>query len=77
MTEYTSRQVAEMTGKTVQAISRYAQGHPGIGRKIGRDWLFTDADVKKIAALRRGPKRKPRKSKATQPEGGSDGTVTE
>jgi len=61
MNTYTSRQVAQMTGKTVQAISRYAQNNPGIGRKLGRDWLFDDADVARLSVLRRGPKRKPAK----------------
>ena len=73
MNLYTADEVAKMTDKTRQAVTRWAQRNPGVGQKKGGVWLFTDADVKKIGALRRGPKRKPRKSRTTQPaqpEGG-------
>lgn len=55
MKTYTTREVAEKTGKTLQAISRYAQTHPGIGQKFGRDWIFTEEDVKKLEAVKMGP----------------------
>lgn len=68
MATYTSRQVAEMLGKSVQAISRYAQAHKGIGKKVGRDWIFSEADLRKLRAVERGGKRK-RKAKPVKPEG--------
>lgn len=58
---YSAEQVAEMTGKTRQAVTRWAQRNPGVGKRVSGVWLFDDADVAKIASLKRGPKRKPRK----------------
>ena len=78
MNLYTAEQVAEKTGKTRQAVTRWAQRNPGVGRKYSGVWLFTEDDVKRIAGLRRGPKRKPKKRKTAagteQPAGGNDET---
>lgn len=76
---YTAPEVARMLGKTTQAISRYAQNHPGIGQKYGRDWVFGEDDVEKLRAVKMGaPKRSRKKAaQATQPEGGSDAAVAE
>lgn len=67
MTTYTTRQVADATGKTVQAISRYAQAHPGFGKKMGRDWLFTEAEYRRLLAVKPGRPRKPRRRQAPAP----------
>jgi hypothetical protein len=66
MTTYTSRQVAEMTGKSLQAISRYAQKHPGIGQKFGRDWIFSGADLDRLMSVRAGRPTGWRKPHPTQ-----------
>lgn len=70
METYTTRQVAEITGKTLQAISRYAQKHEDIGRKIGRDWFFSESDLAQFLAVKRHGPGRPRgsgKGKAVQP----------
>lgn len=63
MKTYTSKEIADETGKTVQAISRYAQNHPGIGKKYGRDWVFTEAEYRRLLAVKPGRPRKPRRAK--------------
>lgn len=70
MTTYTTRQVADATGKTVQAISRYALSHPGFGRKAGRDWLFTEAEYRKLLEVRPGRPRKRRRRRQGAPQPG-------
>ena len=41
---YTTKQAAEYTGDTAQAIKKDAQrGH--MGTKLGRDWVFTEAEL--------------------------------
>jgi len=64
MKTYTTHEVAKITGKTLQAISRYAQAHPGVGKKYGRDWIFSERDLAQLTAVKRGGS-KPRKP---QPE---------
>lgn len=64
---YTAEQVATMTGKSRQAVTRWACRNPGIGKRLGDIWTFTDADVNVIRALRRGPKRKPKPAKQPAP----------
>jgi hypothetical protein len=68
MKTYTTADVAAATGKTAQAISRYAQAHPGIGRKAGRDWLFTEAEYRRLLAVKPGRPRK-RRGSAGSPTG--------
>lgn len=66
---YTTADVAAATGKTRQAISRYAQAHPGFGRKAGRDWLFTEAEYRRLLAVKPGrPPRKRRRAQAPAQE---------
>lgn len=73
MTEYTTAQVAQMTGKAERSIRKAAQVNK-IGRKIGRDWLFGAADIAKIRAIKMGPPKGKRKKKAEPAQGVSDGT---
>lgn len=49
-TLYTSQQIADMTARGQRAVQSLARKH-GIGRKVGRDWLFTQADLDAIAAI--------------------------
>ena len=51
MKMYTSRQAAELTGKTVQAISRYAQRN-GVGTKYGNSWIFNEDEIARLLAVR-------------------------
>lgn len=64
-TLYTTSQVAEMTGRSRISVQKLAERHAGLGQKIGRDRLFTLADVERIKALpsRPGPKPKPKPPK--------------
>jgi len=64
MTTYTSNQVAELTGRTRRTVLQAAETHAEIGRKHGRDWVFTDADIARIKALRKG---RPRTRRAAPP----------
>ena len=66
MKTYTTREVADKTGKTLQAISRYAQAHPGVGQKFGRDWLFTEADLKRLASVKKGGYRQSKPAPAPE-----------
>lgn len=68
MKTYTSNQVAELTGRTRRTVLQAAENHPGeIGRKHGRDWVFTDADIAKIRALRMGRPRTRRAAPSPAP----------
>ena len=64
-TLYTTSQVAEMTGRSRISVQKLAERHAGLGQKIGRDRLFTLADVERIKALpsRPGPTPKPKPPK--------------
>ena len=60
---YTTRQVAEEIGVNVQRVRKLA-GDLGIGRKVGRDWVFSGDDLE---ALRRRPDRR-RKDSTPEPK---------
>ena len=61
---YTSRQVAEMTGRKRVTILSLRKRY-SLGRKYGRQWLFTLEDVARIQAINPLGGR-PRKSGAIQ-----------
>ena len=68
MKQYTCAEVAQLTGKAERTVRKAAETKGDIGRKFGAVWMFTDADIAKIKAIRMGAPRKPRKAKpATQP----------
>ena len=64
MKQYTSAEMAQKTGMVERTIRKAAAANDGIGRKVGRDWIFTDADIAKIKAV----VGKPRKRTQPQPE---------
>ena len=43
--------MAEKTGKAARTIRKAAELNQGIGKKVGRDWVLTDADIAKIKAV--------------------------
>jgi len=49
MTEryYTVKEAAAQTGKTQAALRKLSARH-GIGIKLGRDWLYTEAELKML-----------------------------
>ena len=61
---YTTEQVSQMIGVTDARVRQMAIASNGaIGRKWGRDWVFTDADLDRMrqrntAPGPRGPRRK-------------------
>lgn len=59
--QYNTSQVAALLGRTPVAIRKLSERH-GIGVKVGRDWIYTDADVE---TLRRW--RKPGRPKMQKP----------
>ena len=44
---YTSQQVGEMLNLKIRSVEMYAHRY-GVGRKFGRDWAFTAADIEVI-----------------------------
>lgn len=68
MKTYTSNQVAELTGRTRRTVLQAAKNHKEIGHKHGRDWVFTDADIALIKAMK--PGRPPAAPTASTPKPG-------
>lgn len=65
-TLYSVTQAAALLNKAAVTVRKAARDH-GIGRKPGRDWLFTNADIESLQAVirdHRGQPRGPRKPKA-------------
>jgi hypothetical protein len=50
--------VAAFLGVTPRRVCALAETY-GIGRKVGRDWVFTPAQAQALGAARRGPGRPP------------------
>ena len=46
----TAEQIAKELGKSVEAIRKIAAKH-NIGTKLGRDWIFTEQDIKAFEAI--------------------------
>jgi beta-lactamase class A len=65
MKQYTSAEMAQKTGLAERTIRKAAEANEGIGHKIGRDWVFTDADIAKIKAIVGKPRK--RAAQADQP----------
>ncbi len=61
---YTAADVAALLSKSPITVRQLARTH-SIGRKLGRDWVFTEADIARLRTLP-GP-GKPRKDKPTTP----------
>ena len=64
---YTTREVADDLGINVSRV-RVLADQLGIGRKIGRDWVFSAADLE---ALRRRPDRRRKDNAATPKDDGA------
>ncbi len=60
MRQYTSAQVAQATGRAERTIRQLAEAHEEIGTRLGRWWVFTDADIARIKAISKGRPRKRR-----------------
>ena len=59
--QYNGKQVAEMLGKQPITIRKISEQF-GVGVKVGRDWIYTDADVETLRNW-----RKPGRPKAQKP----------
>lgn len=57
----TANQAAKEIGKSPQSLRRYADTGEIPALKMGRDWFFDLADLKKFTPQPRGPKPKKRK----------------
>jgi hypothetical protein len=66
MTEslYNCKTAAELTGRSPVTVRQLARTR-GIGRRVGRDWVFTDADIARLKAIP-GPGRPVSKSDPAQ-----------
>lgn len=53
-TLHTTRAAAAYLGLSVQRVKQLASAL-GVGQRIGRDWVFTDADLTRLAATPRKP----------------------
>lgn len=60
-TLYTTKQAAELTGKTLRNLQMLIVNH-GIGRKLGRDYFFTEEDLATIRKLPKPGRPKGKKS---------------
>jgi hypothetical protein len=49
---YTSKEVAAMLGKSRVSILKLSERY-GIGAKIGRDWVYTDEEVRQLKHWRK------------------------
>ena len=69
MKQYTITQAAELLNKSPRTIRQNVENNADIGHRVGSVWILTDADLTKLAALRRGPKpgRKRRAKPAPAP----------
>ena len=54
MKTYTTRQIAEILGVTPGRVRHLMQDlrYADVGRRPGRDWIFTESDLKKIREIR-------------------------
>ncbi len=52
MKMYTGKEVAAMLGKTPVAIRKLSERY-GIGTKVGRDWVYSEAEVKQLKHWRK------------------------
>lgn len=48
---YTCAQIAGILGKSPVTVQKQARAR-GLGRKVGKTWVFTEADFTKLAAIR-------------------------
>lgn len=48
---FTSSETARMTNRARVTIQALARRTPGLGRKVGRDWVFTMDDVHRIQQI--------------------------
>jgi hypothetical protein len=46
---HTTSQVADMLGKAPSTVRAARQEH-ALGRKVGRDWLYSESDIQKLKA---------------------------
>ena len=47
---YNSTQAGELTGRAAVTVRQLAKTH-GIGTRIGRDWIFTEDDIKLLRSI--------------------------
>lgn len=63
MKQYTVAEAAAISFKAERTIRQLAATH-NIGRRFGRAWVFTDADIARLRAIGRGRPSKTRKRRA-------------
>ncbi len=54
---HTCKEVAALLGKTPIAIRKLSERY-GIGSKVGRDWVYTDAEVNQLKHWRKAGRPK-------------------
>ena len=64
MKQYTITQAAGLLKKSPRTVRQNVEKYPDIGHRVGSIWILSDADLTKLAALRRGPKPRARRAKA-------------
>jgi hypothetical protein len=47
---YDIKTAAELTGRSPGTVRQLARAR-GIGKRVGRDWVFTDADIERLRAI--------------------------
>jgi len=72
MTIYTTKTAADALGLSAASLRQYATRY-GIGERVGRDWIFTPADLD-VVRSRKGKRGRPKKP-AADAGGGYAGAV--
>jgi len=72
VTIYTAQTAADTLGLSAASLRQYAARY-GVGTKMGRDWIFNDADIEVIRS-RMGKRGRPKKP-AADAGGGYAGAV--
>jgi hypothetical protein len=47
---YNTEEAGQLTGRKAVTVRQLAKVH-GIGTRIGRDWVFTDADIDRLRSI--------------------------
>jgi predicted site-specific integrase-resolvase len=53
---YNSQEISEITGVSIRALQRWSKNGE-IGKKLGREYMYTDADINTIEEKKQNKKK--------------------